>query len=115
VITRRSLIIGIIVVLIVWPGTVVLGALAQNPFKVATEAAAATANWPLRDVRFRNGSYTALPFVFLTRAEVAVLYDDSERRAVIEVFHVPLLDYWSVRRFEENDQSFAMRRISTER
>jgi hypothetical protein len=83
----------------VWIGSVVAGAAVQDPFFTAVAAAAETGKWPARDVRLRQGSYTALPFVFLTKADVIVSTDAGEKSAEIEIVHLPLIRYHLVRHF----------------
>lgn len=58
-----------------------------------------TAAWPVDDIWFRNGTYTTLPFVFLTRVEIGIKTDRGEESAEIKLFHVPLLGIRAVTEF----------------
>ena len=91
--------IGIVVFFGLWLGSAVAGAALQNQFLVAVDAAAERGGWERESVYMLEGSYRALPFVFLTHVEVTALTPDGERRAEIEVINVPLLGYHHVRRF----------------
>jgi hypothetical protein len=102
--TRRARrwLIGIGLFLVVWIASAGVGAAAQNPFSVAVGAAASAGGWPAESVRLRSGSYTALPFVFLTRAEVMVSGLAGERPAEIKIIHIPLLRFYEVRSFRRS-------------
>ena len=74
----RRWVIGLCLFALIWVGSVVVGAAMQNPLTTAVAAAAEVGNWPAESVRLRRGSYSALPFVFLTSAEVVVATPTGE-------------------------------------
>lgn len=87
---RRFLAWGL-VLLVVWPASVVVGAWVDPTFQAAVEVAASKADGPLDKVVLHNGSYTTLPFVFMTRVKVGFRTTEGERLAEVKLFHVPLL------------------------
>jgi hypothetical protein len=83
----------------IWACIALFGLLRDNPFQVATEAAAARAQWPLSEVRFERGRYLFLGVMSTVEAEVTPVHGEGEERARIKLTHVPLRG-WQVTEFE---------------
>ncbi len=95
----RSLALVFAGVLIAWSALALFGLVAENPFRVATDAAATAGGWSADPVRFDRGSYRFRFVDSVSAAEVIASTEAGEVVAHVELIHVPL-EGWSVRRFE---------------
>jgi hypothetical protein len=98
-IPSRGIALTALILLAAWSGLAMAGLLRNNPFRVATEMAAARGDWPLEQVRFDRGRYRFLGVFSTVEAHVTAATAETERSARIRLTHVPLRG-WATTEFE---------------